>query len=54
MKEKRRSRSNMGIDHCGRHANDWLFGGFSVRETAGKVVSKVSGSRRDTGEGEER
>ncbi|KMP05486.1 hypothetical protein DIZ76_015769 [Coccidioides immitis] len=21
------------VNHCGRHANDWLFGGFSVRES---------------------
>jgi hypothetical protein len=25
------------VNHCGRHANDWLFGGFSVRESVGKL-----------------
>jgi hypothetical protein len=35
------TRSNSGdykrysgtVNHYGRHSNDWLFGGFSVRET---------------------
>ncbi|KAF9887899.1 hypothetical protein FE257_009421 [Aspergillus nanangensis] len=27
-------RRNRGtISHCGRHSNDWLFGGFSFRDT---------------------
>ena len=25
-------RTKMGTSHCGRHGNDWLFGGFSVTE----------------------
>ncbi|KAK2756719.1 hypothetical protein FQN54_005165 [Arachnomyces sp. PD_36] len=25
------------VNHCGRHGNDWLFGGFSVRESVGKL-----------------
>ncbi|KAK2799191.1 hypothetical protein FQN50_008580 [Emmonsiellopsis sp. PD_5] len=25
------------VNHCGRHANDWLFGGFSVRESVGRL-----------------
>ncbi|KKZ62856.1 hypothetical protein EMCG_02790 [[Emmonsia] crescens] len=25
------------VNHRGRHANDWLFGGFSVRESVGKL-----------------
>ncbi|ODH51757.1 hypothetical protein GX48_01999 [Paracoccidioides brasiliensis] len=25
------------VNYCGRHGNDWLFGGFSVRESVGKL-----------------
>lgn len=25
------------VNHRGRHSNDWLFGGFSVRESVGKL-----------------
>lgn len=26
------------VNQRGRHGNDWLFGGFSVRESFGKLV----------------
>lgn len=26
--------------HCGRHSNEWLFGGFSVRETVKNLVKE--------------
>lgn len=29
------------INHCGRHSNDWLFGGFSVRETVASGLEKL-------------
>ncbi|KAJ5665840.1 uncharacterized protein N7477_008288 [Penicillium maclennaniae] len=29
------------INHCGRHSNDWLFGGFSVRETVANGLEKL-------------
>ncbi|KAJ5460352.1 uncharacterized protein N7458_001904 [Penicillium daleae] len=28
------------VNHCGRHSNDWLFGGFSVRETVRDGIEK--------------
>ncbi|KAJ5083932.1 hypothetical protein NUU61_008511 [Penicillium alfredii] len=34
-------RLNGTINHCGRHANDWLFGGFSVRETVRDGIEKL-------------
>jgi hypothetical protein len=40
------------INHCGRHANDWLFNGFSVRETAGRVVHRVGGGHGNGSGGE--
>ncbi|EEH35814.2 hypothetical protein PAAG_00137 [Paracoccidioides lutzii Pb01] len=27
------------VNYCGRHGNDWLFGGFSVRESVGKLLN---------------
>ncbi|KAJ5595249.1 uncharacterized protein N7459_001457 [Penicillium hispanicum] len=29
------------INHCGRHSNDWLFGGFSVRDTVREGIEKL-------------
>ena len=29
------------INHCGRHSNDWLFGGFSVRDTVRGGIEKL-------------
>lgn len=29
------------VNHCGRHANEWLFGGFSVRDTVRDGVERV-------------
>jgi len=31
-------RFNGTINHYGRHTNDWLFGGFSVRDTIGRLL----------------
>ncbi|KAJ5776679.1 uncharacterized protein N7511_001690 [Penicillium nucicola] len=36
------------VNHCGRHSNDWLFGGFSVRETVREGIEKLRSSDRDT------
>lgn len=29
------------VNHCGRHSNDWLFGGFSLRDTVREGVDKL-------------
>jgi hypothetical protein len=29
------------VNHYGRHSNDWLFGGFSVRETVRDGFEKL-------------
>ncbi|KAJ5173051.1 hypothetical protein N7492_005644 [Penicillium capsulatum] len=29
------------VNHCGRHSNDWLFGGFSVRDTVRDGIEKL-------------
>jgi hypothetical protein len=29
------------VNHYGRHSNDWLFGGFSVRETVRDSIEKL-------------
>lgn len=29
------------VNHYGRHSNDWLFGGFSVRETVRDGIEKL-------------
>lgn len=37
------------INHCGRHSNDWLFGGFSVRDTLRDGIEKLKNhGERDT------
>jgi hypothetical protein len=36
------------VNHCGRHSNDWLFGGFSVRETVRGGIEKLRSSDKDT------
>lgn len=37
------------INHYGRHSNDWLFGGFSVRDTLRDGIEKLKGhSERDS------
>ena len=35
---KRHSSGN--FTDCGRHSNDWLFGGFSVKETAKSLLKR--------------
>ncbi|PYI34272.1 hypothetical protein BP00DRAFT_454840 [Aspergillus indologenus CBS 114.80] len=33
------------VNHCGRHSNDWLFGGFSLRDTVrGETTTSRSSS----------
>ncbi|KAH8690135.1 hypothetical protein BGW36DRAFT_390267 [Talaromyces proteolyticus] len=32
------------LNHYGRHSNDWLFGGFSVRDTVRDGIEKLKGS----------
>ena len=29
------------VNHCGRHSNDWLFGGFSLRDTVRGGVDRL-------------
>ncbi|KAJ6161115.1 hypothetical protein N7470_004511 [Penicillium chermesinum] len=29
------------VNHYGRHSNDWLFGGFSVRDTVRDGIEKL-------------
>jgi hypothetical protein len=36
------------VNHCGRHSNDWLFGGFSVRETVRDGLEKLRGSDKES------
>ncbi|GAM39976.1 hypothetical protein TCE0_034f11961 [Talaromyces pinophilus] len=37
------------INHYGRHSNDWLFGGFSVRDTLRDGIEKLKGhNERDS------
>lgn len=37
------------INHYGRHSNDWLFGGFSVRNTLRDGIEKLKGhNERDS------
>jgi hypothetical protein len=36
------------VNHYGRHSNDWLFGGFSVRETVREGIEKLRGSDKDS------
>ncbi|OQD82832.1 hypothetical protein PENANT_c019G05380 [Penicillium antarcticum] len=36
------------VNHYGRHSNDWLFGGFSVRETVREGIEKLRSSEKDT------
>ncbi|KAJ5168409.1 uncharacterized protein N7482_004003 [Penicillium canariense] len=35
------------INHYGRHSNDWLFGGFSVRETVRDGIDKLRSNDND-------
>jgi len=44
IRKAKRNSQGSGVMQCGRHSNDWLFGGFSVRETVKGMV------RRDSGE----
>ena len=41
---QKRPKQKGSLDHYGRHGNDWLFGGISLRETARGLVQK----RRDS------
>jgi hypothetical protein len=34
----------------GRHGDDWLFGGFSIRETAREIVSRGTRKKDDDGD----
>jgi hypothetical protein len=37
------------VNHYGRHSNDWLFGGFSVRDTLRDGIEKLKGhNERDS------
>ena len=36
------------VNHYGRHSNDWLFGGFSVRETVRDGLEKLRNSDRES------
>ncbi|KAE8153748.1 hypothetical protein BDV25DRAFT_148721 [Aspergillus avenaceus] len=36
-------RYNNTVNHYGRHSNDWLFGGFSLRDTVRDGVDRLRG-----------
>jgi len=36
------------INHYGRHSNDWLFGGFSVRETVASGLDKLRNNDKES------
>lgn len=36
------------VNHCGRHSNDWLFGGFSVRDTVRGSFEKLRHSDKES------
>lgn len=36
------------VNHYGRHSNDWLFGGFSVRETVREGIEKMRHSDKES------
>ncbi|KAJ5960880.1 uncharacterized protein N7479_008030 [Penicillium vulpinum] len=36
------------INHYGRHSNDWLFGGFSVRDTVRDGLDKLRGQDKES------
>lgn len=35
------------VNHYGRHSNDWLFGGFSVRDTVRDGIDKLRHHEKD-------
>ncbi|EKV06600.1 hypothetical protein Pdw03_3594 [Penicillium digitatum] len=41
-------RYNGTVNHYGRHSNDWLFGGFSVRETVRDSLEKLRGQDKES------
>ncbi|KAJ5467811.1 hypothetical protein N7475_005563 [Penicillium sp. IBT 31633x] len=36
------------VNHYGRHSNDWLFGGFSVRETVRGSIDKLRNQDKES------
>lgn len=40
------------VNHCGRHGNDWLFGGFSVRERVRELLKDDEGRERRSSDNE--
>ncbi|KAI2725979.1 hypothetical protein CBS147332_2866 [Penicillium roqueforti] len=36
------------VNHYGRHSNDWLFGGFSVRETFRDSLDRLRGQDKES------
>jgi hypothetical protein len=36
------------VNHYGRHSNDWLFGGFSVRDTVRDGIEKLRNHEKDS------
>ncbi|CAI7656295.1 unnamed protein product [Penicillium glandicola] len=36
------------VNHYGRHSNDWLFGGFSVRETVRDSLDKLRNQDKES------
>jgi hypothetical protein len=42
-KRLRYTEGRSSVNHCGRHANDWLFEGFSVRETVRQLKEAERG-----------
>lgn len=55
VEQSKRSRSDNykrysgTVNHCGRHSNEWLFGGFSVRDSVRHGIDKMKGqSEKDS------
>ncbi|KXG48426.1 uncharacterized protein PGRI_022960 [Penicillium griseofulvum] len=36
------------VSHYGRHSNDWLFGGFSIRETVRDSLDKLRSQDKES------
>lgn len=43
---KRTRKTSGTTSHCGRHSNDWLFGGISVRETVKGILKDTDSTER--------
>ena len=47
VERRKGSRSYGTLSDCGRHSNDWLFNGFSFRDTARGALGHLTHERRN-------